>query len=197
MKTVAALYVDRNGPYPSIPGVDCWTKERDARKYSGPHPVVAHPPCGSWGTLRHLATHAMNDRDCAPRAVEAVFLWGGALEQPARSKLWEYCGLPRPHERTNPAREGFSIEVEQVAWGHVARKRTWLFFFGIDVDLVMSGVRRGGTVTHWVSGSRKRWDGSIRGGLVPPGIKVCSDEQRRRTPLAFAEWLVSLAREAA
>ena len=29
---------------------------------------------------------------------------------------------------------------------------------------------------------------------VPPGIKVCSAQQRRRTPPAFAEWLVMLAR---
>jgi hypothetical protein len=28
---------------------------------------------------------------------------------------------------------------------------------------------------------------------VPPGIKVCSAQQRRRTPVAFAEWLVSVA----
>lgn len=29
---------------------------------------------------------------------------------------------------------------------------------------------------------------------IPPGIKVCSALQRRRTPRAFAEWLVGLAR---
>lgn len=194
MKTVAALFVDRNGPYPKMPGVDAWTIERDARKYDGPHPVVAHPPCGAWGTLRHLASRSLNEKDCGPRAVEHVFLWGGALEQPAKSQLWKHCGLPMPFAATS-RRSGFSIDVEQVAFGHVARKRTWLFFYGVDRDLVMAGIRRGGIPTHWVSGSRRRKDGAVRGGLVPPGIKVCSDEQRRRTPIAFAEWLVSLARE--
>jgi hypothetical protein len=29
---------------------------------------------------------------------------------------------------------------------------------------------------------------------VPPGIKVASAQQRRRTPPAFADWLISLAR---
>lgn len=197
MKTVAALFVDRNGPYPSMPDVDAWTIERDARYYAGPHPVVAHPPCGAWGTLRHLASRSLNEKDCGPSAVNSVFLYGGALEQPAKSKLWEHCGLPLPFEKTNVAREGFSISVQQVAWGHVARKSTWLFFFGIERDLVLAGIRRGGTPTHWVSGSRRRKGGAVRGGLVPLGIKVCSDEQRRRTPVLFAQWLVSLAREAA
>jgi hypothetical protein len=28
---------------------------------------------------------------------------------------------------------------------------------------------------------------------VPPGIKVCSAQQRRRTPVAFAQWLLDVA----
>jgi hypothetical protein len=52
--TVAALYVDPRGPYASMPGVDPWDVERDARTYAGPYPVVAHPPCGSWGRFRNL-----------------------------------------------------------------------------------------------------------------------------------------------
>lgn len=49
MKTVAALYVQKNGAYWNLPGVDPWDEERDARLYDGPHPVVAHPPCQRWG----------------------------------------------------------------------------------------------------------------------------------------------------
>lgn len=37
---------------------------------------------------------------------------------------------------------------------------------------------------------------SLEGAAVPPGIKVCSAQQRRRTPVAFAEWLIALARTA-
>lgn len=72
---IAALYIDPRGPYPRMAGVDCWDVERDARRYDGPHPIVAHPPCGAWGRLRHL--HRRNDADCAPRAVEQVQKWGG------------------------------------------------------------------------------------------------------------------------
>src|SRR6185437_17018118 len=40
---VAALYVEKNGVYYGLPDVDPWDKERDARNYAGPFPVVAHP----------------------------------------------------------------------------------------------------------------------------------------------------------
>lgn len=46
---IAALYVARGGCYFGLPDVDPWGEERDARKYAGPWPVVAHPPCERWG----------------------------------------------------------------------------------------------------------------------------------------------------
>jgi hypothetical protein len=183
----AALYIDPRGPYPRMTDVDCWDESRDARQYSGPHPVVAHPPCGAWSLLRHMSRG--EGRDCGPRAVEQVRSFGGVLEQPAESRLWAHCRLPMPGELPDE-HGGFSIGVEQVAWGHVARKRTWLYFVGIDRWLVESTVRIGGTPTHWCSG------GGTGRGRTPPGIRVCSAQQRRRTPPAFSEWLVELARTA-
>jgi hypothetical protein len=184
--TIAALFVDRRGPYWNRPDVDAWDVERDARKYAGPYRVVAHPPCGPWGRLKHL--YKGNEHDCAPRAVEQVRSFGGVLEHPARSLLWERYNLPTPG---SPPDEhgGFSVEVDQCAWGHVARKSTWLYIVGARIADVVAGIRTGGTPTHWVSGSRT----AVRG-PVPPGIKVCSAQQRRRTPTAFAEWLLSIAR---
>ena len=90
----------------------------------------------------------------------------------------------------SPALGGVTIEVEQVRWGHPARKRTWLYLVRIR-DAGTNPPRR--EPTHWVSGGRNpARKGS--GGTVPAGIKVCSAQQRRRTPPAFAEWLISLAR---
>jgi hypothetical protein len=189
---IAALYVDERGLYYGLGGVntwvDCWGESRDARRYCGPHPVVAHPPCGPWGSLKHLA--GGSDRDCGPRAVEQVRSFGGVLEHPAKSTLWSECCLPLPGEPTDTF-GGFSVEVAQCAWGHVARKKTWLYVVRVPREVVTAGIRTGGTPTHWISGSRKRKKPG--GGVVPRGIKVCSDQQRRRTPVAFAQWLVSLA----
>lgn len=46
---IAALYVQTDGVYADIPDVELWDEARDARLYTGPHPVVAHPPCQRWG----------------------------------------------------------------------------------------------------------------------------------------------------
>lgn len=181
---IAALYVDELGPYPLMAGVDAWSLPRDARTYAGPYSVVAHPPCTNYGALRHLAL--VNDADCGPIAVQQVRAFGGVLEHPAHSKLWERCCLPLPGALTD-AFGGYTLFVEQVAWGHVARKRTWLYFVRIDAAFVLRTMRMGGKPTHWVSG------GGTGRGRTPPGIKVCSAQQRRRSPVAFAEWLVDCA----
>lgn len=58
--------------------------------------------------------------------------YGGVLEHPASSNAWPSHGLPRP---VGPAWDaaldgGWVCEVWQSAYGHPARKRTWLYAFG-------------------------------------------------------------------
>src|SRR5271165_2667608 len=96
MTRVAALFVETGGCYFGLSDVDPWDEARDARTYAGPWPVVAHPPCGPWGQLRHLCTK--QDATCGPHAVYAVRRWGGVLEHPKGSRLFEACGMPRPGE---------------------------------------------------------------------------------------------------
>jgi hypothetical protein len=191
MRTVAALYVDPRGPYPKLAGVECWDEARDARGYQGPHPIVAHPPCGPWGGLAHMA-YLVNDRELAPLAVEQVRRYGGVLEHPRGSRLWDACGLPRPGELPDAA-GGISIEVRQVDFGHVAEKLTWIYLVRTRPDGLVWPNRR--EPTHWISGRRHarkpHWKG---GGIAPAHMKFCSAAQRRRTPPAFAEFLVELAR---
>lgn len=186
---VAALYTDRLGPYPLMPDVDAWDLARDATKYEGPYPVVAHPPCGPWGRLAHMSRH--DDPKLALRAVEQVRAWGGVLEHPAHSKLWLAAGLPFPGP-TVDAFGGRTIEVCQCDFGHVARKRTWLYLVRVNTPPLLSQREP----THWISGGRGREGVKHATSLVPEGFKICSAEQRRRTPKAFARWLVETARTA-
>lgn len=194
--TVAALYIDPRGPYPKIlPPELCWDETRDARAYDGPFPVVAHPPCGPWGKLAFVSRY--QSRDCGPIAVVQVRRFGGVLEHPAGSRLFKECGMPRPGEFPD-AFGGRTIEVEQVRWGHVARKRTWLYLVRVR-DLGETPPPR--EPTHWCSGFRSSTGPTPanyrrQGSAVPPGIKVASAQQRRRTPIDFAKWLIALARQA-
>ena len=62
---IAALYVESGGAYFGLEGVDPWDRPRDAMRYDGPHPVVAHPPCSRWCRLAGLVEarwgHARGD----------------------------------------------------------------------------------------------------------------------------------------
>lgn len=194
MSDVAALYGDARGPYPKLLGpAMCWDEARDARTYAGPWPVVAHPPCGPWGRLAHLCK--VQDATLGPIAFEQLRRFGGVLEHPAWSRLFSACGAPPGQlgRVSNPDRfGGATIEVNQCDWGHVARKPTWLYLFGVDLIGALPPRRE---PTHWVSGGRStRRTGYV--GRRPAHILACSAQQRRRTPIAFAEWLISLAAQA-
>jgi hypothetical protein len=101
--------------------------------------------------------------------------------------------MPLPGENADPW-GGYTIEVNQVEWGHVARKRTWLYLVGVPREALEAPPFLGREPTHYTSGGRTA--SSRNGGAVPPGIKVCSAQQRRRTPPLFAEYLIRLARAA-
>lgn len=89
---IAALYVETAGAYFGLPDVDPWDEARDARRYAGPWPVVAHPPCQRWGRFWHGSTRKPHqyelgdDGGCFAAAFDAVKRWGGVLEHPAHSR---------------------------------------------------------------------------------------------------------------
>lgn len=138
--TVAALYVQSKGVYSNLLGVDPWDEKRDARLYEGPHPVVAHPPCSSWCQLAHInqkrwGRRVGDDGGCFASALASVRQWGGVLEHPAFSYAWPAFGLPSPMAQgwTRLLSEpGWVCEVSQAAYGHRARKLTWLYYVGDD-----------------------------------------------------------------
>lgn len=129
MHKVAALYVRDDSVYAELL-FDVWAKDRDARGYAGPWPVVAHPPCRAWGNLRKLADPEPGEPELAFRAVEQVRTWGGVLEHPQGSALWAAAELPKPGHDTDAA-GGFTVLVDQGWFGHFAPKPTWLYVVGM------------------------------------------------------------------
>ena len=141
--TIAALYVEKDGAYFGLPNVDPWDEKRDARKYAGPHPVIAHPPCNKWSPLAYInqkrlpGYHVGDDGGCFEHALECVREFGGVLEHPANSIAWRHYNLRRPKRGSwqlaggsGPMAE-WVTEVDQGAYGHRARKRTWLLYVGV------------------------------------------------------------------
>lgn len=139
---IAALFIDAKGIYPTLPDVDAWCSMRDARTYKGPHPVVAHPPCQLWGRFAKVNyarwggehNRPGNDGGCFSSALRAVCQFGGVLEHPADSYAWAAHGLTKPTGTgwKMTGLHNWVCEVWQSAYGHPARKRTWLFYHGTN-----------------------------------------------------------------
>jgi hypothetical protein len=145
---IAALYVETAGAYFGVPGVDPWDEARDARKYAGPHPVIAHPPCQRWGRFWHGSTRKPHqfkkgdDGGCFAAALNDVKSYGGVLEHPADSHAWEAFHLPRPRREGGWTDACLLFEklpawtccVYQGHYGHFAGKPTWLIVAGLERD---------------------------------------------------------------
>lgn len=196
--TVQALFVDPAGIYPTLIDRDwCWDEARDARTYAGPHPVVAHPPCNLWvnmaavnwkryGRERPAWYPGGDDGGRFAAALKAVRTYGGVLEHPAGSHAWAHHGLPAPaaghwtgfvwSEITRG--DGWVCEVWQSAYGHRARKRTWLLYCGTRPPFELNWARPKGT--HQVG-----WFDRVKPTL--------SKREASATPEAFAAELIRLA----
>jgi len=181
---VAVLFVKRRSVYKTLPGTDCYDDQRDARNYAGGLPVVAHPPCRTWGRLKAFARAPAGEHELAIWAVGQVRRWGGVLEHPERSDLWWTIPLPIPGGLPDNW-GGFTIEVDQFHWGHSARKRTWLYIVGCDIDALPVKPVRQGEPSHVIKTSSKD-----KGKRKP----YCPHGERAATPPEFAGWLVDVAR---
>lgn len=179
---VAVLFARQDSTYKTLPGVDVYDIDRDARTFQGGMPVVAHPPCRAWGRLRAFANPRPDEMNLARLAVALVREFGGVLEHPAGSTLWAAQMLPLPAGARDQY-GGWTFAAPQMWWGHKAEKATWFYIVGVapadmpPVPLVL------GDATHVVQ-SRKRQD-------YRPHI---TKAEREHTPPELAAWLVEVAR---
>lgn len=203
---IAALYVQKGGCYTGLPGVDAWDINRDARTYAGPHAVVAHPPCERWGrywggsptTFPRLKKG--DDKGCFAAALASVRRWGGILEHPEASAAWAAFRLAAPPRAGGWMRadwidghHGWTCCVEQGAYGHKARKATWLYAHGVELPELKWGPAVGDFL--------RLEDGFHSAEERARGVKTgscqrLSQRQRAATPLEFRDLLISIAASA-
>jgi hypothetical protein len=190
MSDVAALFVERDGIYSRISGVDVWDISRNAKYYDGDLPVVCHPPCQLWVNMagvnfcRYRKPHNRpgNDGGSFMAALEAVRRCGGVLEHPAGSFAWSTFGLVAPTIegwwQAKP-RE-WVCEVYQSVYGCKARKKTWLLYVGSGAPLELNWAHKAGS--HQV-------------GWFDRKKPTLGKKDASATPERFARLLVKLARQ--
>ena len=190
---LAALFVQPDGCYVGLPGVDAWPEHRDARLYAGPWPVVAHPPCQLWGAMANVNyarwggehNRPGNDGGCFAAALRAVVTWGGVLEHPAKSRAFAAHGIPAP-AGIGWKRAGLHewvCEVWQSAYGHRANKATWLYYSGTTPPFELRWARPRGT--HQIGFQDQRGKAANK----PTLGKL----EANATPLEFRDELLRLA----
>lgn len=185
---VSVLFARSDSHYKSLPGCDVWDIERDARRWPGGSPVVAHPPCRAWGRLRHMAKPRPDEKELALWAVEQVRRWGGVLEHPRASTLWPAAGLPAPGRRDEHG--GWTLGISQHWWGHRAEKLTLLYIVGCDPgDIPSMPMVLGDAPMVVANGSTNH---------IPRGAPGWRPQiphaEREHTPPQLASWLCELAR---
>lgn len=196
---LAALFVDKDGPYSNLNYVDFWDEKRDARKYSGPFRVIAHPPCERWGRYWGGGPSAKvkrklgDDGGCFESALSSVRKYGGVLEHPQASHAFRYFSLPIPswHGGWTDQDEygGRSCCVAQGHYGHAAQKMTWIYLISNKYPDLTWGTCK----------NKMRMDAgfhsSIERRLFSKSVKLkrLSKSQRVLTPLPFRDLLIELA----
>jgi hypothetical protein len=161
---VAALFVRKDSIYKTMPGVDAWDKDRDARNWPGGDTIVAHPPCAQWGRMSQWAHNKPAEKALALLALDLVDRWGGVVEHPVTSRLWKHC----------EGRPGWLYAVDQRWFGHRAIKRTMLYVRGITP-------RQLPPICYSMSAADQP-------------VQNMGKAERERTPPDMANWLVETAR---
>ena len=170
-RVIAALFVRRSSVY-HVLGLDCWDEDRDARRFAGACPVIAHPPCRAWGRLRTFAKPQIGERDLARFALDTVRRCGGVLEHPSASLLWSESGI-RPYVADKFG--GRLIHVYQSWFGHRAPKSTGLYIVGVEPA---------------------RWPPiPFHLGTAAGRVERMGRAERERTPERLAVWLRDLAQQ--
>ena len=202
---IAALYVETGGSYYGLPDVDPWDEARDARKYAGPWPVVAHPPCQRWGKLwagqplwiKRTGQRKVkgDDGGCFAAALDAVRRYGGVLEHPWGSHAWPHFGFNVPPRSGGwiaaDFHGGWTCCVEQGRYGHYARKPTLLYAVGCDLPEFEWGISepkfpQEAIDRHGIAYCKRAGELAFKGGGTDSSPRI-------GTPTQFRDILIDMA----
>ena len=173
---IAALFCREDSAYKKRLFFDVYDINRDAKTYTGNGPAICHPPCRSWGQLSHMSNPREGEKELAPWSLDLVRRIGGIVEHPKGSRIWKLEGMP-PGDMLIDSFGGFTVLLDQRAFGHVAHKMTRFYICGISIDQLPE-------VPDTPTEKPTR---SICGNVK--GTKRCTQYQREYTPELLIDWL--------
>lgn len=205
---IAALFVETNGNYFGLPGIDPWDEKRDARLYNGPYPVIAHPPCQRWGKMwmgqplwvKRTGQRKIkgDDGGCFRWALHSVRKWGGVAEHPWGSHAWAHFGLKKPSRKggwIKADEHGFTCCVEQGRYGHYARKPTLLYAVCVDLPELDWGIGEH-RIPQWAIDKygleycKKAGELAFKGGGTDSSARIGTPEPFRNLLIEMAKTVV-------
>lgn len=179
-----ALFVREDSAYKKREVWDAYDASRNALQYSGNNPLVCHPPCRSWGRLSHMAHNVREgEAELALFSIAKIQKNGGILEHPSGSRLF---GQHLPDVGAHDQYGGFTIEIDQYDFGHVAHKRTKLYICGIDKLDLPALPPRDLTIHYCDKGKRRSIAGNVK------GTTRCTQYQREYTPEKLIDYFESV-----
>jgi len=187
---IPILFARSDSNYKNFPICDIYDIDRDARTWEGGAPGIYHPPCRTWGQMRHMAKPRYDEKDLALWSLENVRRFGGVLEHPKNSSLFRLSSFAPPGLIDSFG--GWILPINQSQFGHKADKATFLYIVGVlpasipDFPLPLT------YPTHIVGTPGRRKDGTRLKigdyGYKPELPKV----EREHTPVILCEWLIEL-----
>jgi hypothetical protein len=183
--TISVLFATNQSVYKLL-GLDVWDRKRDALRFAGSGPIIAHPPCRTWGNLKTVATKApAGEHALALFAVDQARRCGGVVEHPAGSSLFDQCGCGRAGEPDDWGE--WVLECDQWHFGHSCAKPTKLYIVGCSPTNLPTMTYREGIPKKCITQGH-----GVRVGH-PLFKSRATQYEREATPRKFAEWLTELA----
>lgn len=186
---VAALFVENGGCYYGLPDVDQWDEARDARRYAGPWPVVAHPPCQRWGKLwagqplfikrTGIRKKKGDDGGCFAAALAAARRFGGITRHRAKADGSRRTSMAAGPAASSRADMATTLASRRCCMRLASFCRSWI---GASVN------------PAWTPPSSNEWGWREQSASVK---SETDSSPRIGTPEPFRDLLLSIARTAA
>jgi hypothetical protein len=179
------------------PASTCGTRRATRGSTRARIPVVAHPPCSRWCRLAGLVEARWGhkrgeDGGCFAAALAAVRTVRRRARAPGLVGRLGRVLLARSRTREGGWVDGYicggwSCYVEQGRYGHVAKKATWLYAYGVELPELRWGHdpdQRSKALVSWCGNHVKSGERRPRVGKAAAA----------RTPTEFRDVLLAMAR---